>query len=88
VVGKLRKGHRQIPVATGEASMVRISTIALDALLKLVGGQVIQKLGEDSLSGIHPSFSAIGMPCGHSALALASAAKNSNRKMRVIFYRV
>ena len=67
--------------------MVRIPTIALDTLLKLVGGQVIQKLREDGLSGIHPSLSAIGVLCGHSALALASAARNSNRKMRVIFYR-
>jgi hypothetical protein len=68
--------------------MMCISTIALDALLKLVGGQVIQQLGEDGLSGIHPLLSAIGAPCGHSALALASAAGNSNRKTRVIFYRV
>jgi hypothetical protein len=68
--------------------MVRISTIALDAFLKLVGGQVIQELGEDALSGIHPSLSAIRATCGHSALALGFAAVNSNRKMRVIFYRV
>ena len=67
--------------------MVCISTIAPDALLKLVGGQVIQKLGEDGLSGIHPSFSAIHAPCGHSALALVSAAGISNQKTRVIFYR-
>jgi len=66
--------------------MVCISTIAPDALLKLVGGQVIQKLGEDGLSGIHPSFPAIRLPCGHSALALVSAAGISNQKTRVIFY--
>jgi hypothetical protein len=67
--------------------MVRISAIALDTLLELVGGQVIQELGEDGLSGIHPSFSAIRAPCAYSALALASAAENSNRKTRVISYR-
>jgi hypothetical protein len=47
---------------------------------------VIQKLGEDGLSGIHPSFPAIRLPCGHSALALVSAAGISNQKTRVIFY--
>jgi hypothetical protein len=67
--------------------MVRISTIALDTLLELVGGQVIQELGEDGLSGIHPSFSAIRVPRGHSLLAIVSVARNSNRKTRVIFYR-
>jgi hypothetical protein len=67
--------------------MMCISTIALDTLLELVGGQVIQKLGEDGLSGIHPALSAIAVPCGHSALALTSAAGISNRKTRVISYR-
>ena len=66
--------------------MVRISAIALDTLLELVRRQVIQELGEDGLSGIHPSFSAIRAPCSYLALALASAAGNSNRKTRVIFY--
>ena len=37
--------------------MVRISAITLDTLLELVGGQVIHELGEDCLSGIHPSLS-------------------------------
>jgi hypothetical protein len=46
--------------------MVRISAIALDTLLELVGRQVIQELGEDSLSGVHPSLSAIGVIEGHS----------------------
>jgi hypothetical protein len=41
---------------------------------------LIQEMGEDGLSGIHPSWSAIATPCGHSALALASAAVNSNLK--------
>jgi hypothetical protein len=49
--------------------MVRISAIALDALLEIVGGQVIQGLGEDCLSGIHPSLSVIRAGCGHSAPA-------------------
>ncbi len=59
---------------------------APDTLLELIGGQVIQELGEDGLSGIHPSFSAIHAPCAYAALALASAPGNSNRKTRVIFY--
>jgi hypothetical protein len=46
--------------------MVRIATITIYALLKLVGGQVIQELGEDNLSGIHPSLSAIRAARGHS----------------------
>jgi hypothetical protein len=49
--------------------MVRISAITLDALLELVGGQVIHELGEDCLSGIHPSLLTIGAASGHSALA-------------------
>ena len=73
-VGQLRKGHGQILVAAREAPMVRISTITLDTLLELVGGQVIQELGEDGLSGIHPSLSAIRAASGHSALAPGSAA--------------
>ena len=68
--------------------MVRISAIVFDALLELVGGQVIQELGEDGLSGIHPILSAIGTACGHSAPTRVFAAPNSNRKMVVIFYRI
>jgi hypothetical protein len=37
-IGQLSKGYRQIRVAAGEAPMVRISAIALDTLLELVGG--------------------------------------------------
>jgi hypothetical protein len=59
---------------------VRISAIALDTLLELVGGQVIHELGEDSLSGIHPSLSAIRAGRGHSALAPGSAAINFKSK--------
>ena len=67
--------------------MVRIAAVTLDALLEFVGRQKLQKLGEDGLSGIHPSFSAIRVPRGHSLLAIVSVARNSNRKTRVIFYR-
>jgi hypothetical protein len=66
--------------------MVRISAITLDTLLKLVRGQVIQKLGEDGLSGVHPSFLTIGAASGHPALAPVLPPSISNRKMRVIFY--
>jgi len=59
---------------------VRISTIALDALLELVGRQVIQELGEDGLSGVHPSLLAIGAASGHPALAPGSAAINFKSK--------
>jgi hypothetical protein len=58
-VGQLSKSHGQILVAAREAPMVRISAVTLNTLLELVGGQVIHELGEDSLSGIHPSLSAI-----------------------------
>jgi hypothetical protein len=60
--------------------MVRISAIALDALLELVGGQMIQELGEDGLSGIHPSLSAIGAACGHSTPAPDPAPFNFKSK--------
>ena len=68
--------------------MMRISAITLDTLLELVEGRVIHELGEDSLSGIHPSLSAIRAACGHSEPAPGLAAVNSNRKMRVTHYRI
>jgi hypothetical protein len=75
--------------------MVRISSITLDTLLELVGGQVIDELGEDSLSGIHPSLSKIRAASGHPALALGSAAihfksKNESYTLSLVicdFYR-
>jgi hypothetical protein len=79
-VGQLSKGHHQILVAAGEAPMVRISAIALDTLLELVGRQVIQELGEDGLSDIHPSLLTIGAASGHPALAPGSAAINFKSK--------
>jgi hypothetical protein len=60
--------------------VVRISAIALDTLLELVGGQVIQELGEDGLSGIHPSLSAIGAIEGHSRPTPNPAVFNSKSK--------
>ena len=67
--------------------MVRISAITLDTFLELVGGQVIHELGEDSLSGIHPSLSEtraeVPLQCQPSHYAT-----NSNRKIRVTSYRV
>jgi hypothetical protein len=58
--------------------MVRVPAITLDTLLEFVKRQVIHELGKHSLSGIHPSFSAIR----------ADQIENSNRKMRVISYPV
>jgi hypothetical protein len=46
-----------------------VSAIALDALLELGGRQVIQKLGEDGLSDVHPSLLTIGATSGNSVLA-------------------
>ena len=65
-----------------------IAAVALDALLELVGGQMIYELGEDSPAGIHPSLSTIRASCGHLEHDLDFAAANSNRKMRVTRYRV
>src|ERR1035438_2044570 len=86
-VGQLSKGHRQILVAARKAPMVRISAITLDTLLELVRGQVIHELGENSLSGIHPSLSEIRADGCQLAPALDFAATNSNRKIRVTSYR-
>ncbi len=58
-------------MACGEA--VRISAITLDTFWELVRGQVIQELGEDGLSGIHPSLSAISVVGNHSPIAAGSA---------------
>jgi hypothetical protein len=41
--------------------MAGVSAVTLDALLELVGGQVVHELGEDSLSGIYPPI--VGNPC-------------------------
>jgi hypothetical protein len=60
--------------------VVRISAIALDALLEFIRGQVIQDLGEDGLSGIHPSLLTIGAACGHSRFAPDPAAFNFKSK--------
>jgi hypothetical protein len=68
--------------------MVRISAIALDALLELVGRQMIQELGEDGLSGIHHSLLTINAVGGHPALAHVLLPSISNRKIRVTAYRV
>ena len=65
-VSQLREGHRQILVPARETSPVRVAAIAGDALLKLVGGQVIHELGENSLADIHPSLSAIQRSSGRS----------------------
>jgi hypothetical protein len=80
LVDQLSKGHRQILVAAGEAPMVRISAIALDTLLELVRGQVIQELEEDGLSSVHPSLLTIADASGHPALAPGSAAINFKSK--------
>jgi hypothetical protein len=68
--------------------MVRISAIALDTLLELVGGQVIHELGEDCLSGIHPSLLTICATRGHPEFAPALRLSTSNRKIRVTLYPV
>ena len=60
--------------------MVRIAAITLDTLLELVGGQVIHELGEDCLSGIHPSLLTIGATSRHPAFAPGSAASNFKSK--------
>src|ERR1017187_9537580 len=79
-VCQLSKGHGQILIAARETPMVRISAITLDTLLELVGGQVIHELGEDSLSGIHPSLSAIRAGCSHSAPATRLCASHFKSK--------
>jgi hypothetical protein len=56
-VSQLGESHRQILITTREASAMRIAAIPGDALLKLVGGQMLHELSEDSLTGIHPSLS-------------------------------
>jgi len=58
-VSQLSEGHCQILVATREASVVRITPVAGDTLLKLVGRQMLHELGENSLAKIHLSLSAI-----------------------------
>ena len=67
---------------------MRISAITLDTFWELVRGQVIQELGEDGLSGIHPSLSAIRAASAHPAFAPVLPPSISNRKMRVMLYPV
>jgi hypothetical protein len=85
----LRKGHGQILVAARKTTMVRISAIALDALLELVRGQVIHELGEYGLSGIYPSLPAIGVVDSHSPIAAGSVdidfkSKNESYKLSLL----
>ncbi len=79
-VSQLSEDHRQILVATGEASVVRITLVAGDTLLKLIGGQMLHELGENSLTEIHLSLSAIGAARVGPLLASFFAGKSSNRK--------
>jgi hypothetical protein len=58
-ISQLSEGHRQILVAAREASVVSVTAIARDTLLKLVGGQVVHQLSEDRLTEIHSSLSEI-----------------------------
>jgi hypothetical protein len=67
----LRKLSQQVHCAkpwphTGRGNkspMMRIAAIALNAVLELGRRQAAEELGEDALSGIHPSLSAIGAAC-------------------------
>jgi hypothetical protein len=51
-VSQLSEGHCQILVATREASVVRITPVAGDTLVKLVGGRMLHPLDENSLAEI------------------------------------
>lgn len=69
-VSQLSEGHCQILVATREASVVRITAVAGYTLLKLVGGQMLHQLGENSLAEIHLSLSAIATGARRTAFAI------------------
>jgi len=56
-ISQLSESHRQILVAAREASVMRVTPIAQDTLLKLVRGQVLHELGEDRSTDMHPSLS-------------------------------
>ena len=79
-VSQLSEGHCQILVATREASVVRVTPIAGDTLLKLVGGQMLHELGKDSLAEIHLSLSTIAPGSRRGAFGTVFAGKSSNRK--------
>ena len=81
-VSQLREGHRQILVPARETSLVRVTAITGDTLLKLVGGQVRHELSEYSLADIHPSLSAIGTRVRADSLGRIPAGKSSNRKIQ------
>src|SRR5215831_12949499 len=82
-ISQLSERHRQILIATREASSMSITAIACDTFLKLVGGQMVHQLSEDSLTEIHPSLSERrrGPSAGFSRLKLRR--KNSNRKNQI-----
>jgi len=60
-ISQLRESHGQIlvPARERETPPVTIAPITSYTLLKVVGGQVVYELGENSLVGIHAALSAI-----------------------------
>src|ERR1019366_5996988 len=82
-IRQLRESHRQILVQAGEASEVRITTIAVHALLKFVCGQVLRDLREDGAAKVHSPFCARS----RSAKQPNQAVSDSNRKTLSAPYR-
>src|SRR6267154_1408654 len=79
-ISQLSERHRQILIAAREASQMSITAIARDTLLKLVGGQMIHQLSEDSLTKIHPSLSEMPPRSGRKGLWAQIEPKNFKSK--------
>jgi hypothetical protein len=55
-IGELGEGHRQILVPTGKVLRLKVSTVAGDAFLKFLVGQMLDQLGKYSAAGVHAAF--------------------------------
>src|SRR5215212_6004874 len=82
-ISQLSERHRKILITAGEASPMNITAIARNTLLKLVGGQMVHQLSEDSLAEIHPSLSERHPDLSGGFWGLTLRRKNSNRKNRI-----
>ncbi len=55
-IGELGEGHRQILVPTGKVLRVTVSTVAGDAFLKFLVGQMLDQLGKHGPAGVHAAL--------------------------------
>jgi hypothetical protein len=56
-ISQLRESHRQILIPARESLLLIIAAITSHTFLKLIGGQMVQELGENRSAEVHSPFS-------------------------------